>query len=324
MSRKLFLQIEIRDDDGKERRVEYSYDLPEATEADADLEWFSYYLSTEAQVESVAGQFSVLIPDPNVLYADSRSEIHLDLRRDMNAYYDAMNSAWLRDEIFSLLSGARGYLARSRAYHELQPPYSGKRGRENDVLYKIHLRKMDDFHLAVKNIKKLEDMILQLVFEALGGSLEGIDKSNDEWERQLTLDYFRELLKNKDANDKLKAMSDDEYNKLREIIGAMKHGKKKSKGIKKNMYDFWQYRHALEHRLPKSVDLPELYTFREERPKVIEKKDKITVVQGFIGSLPVEANWNFLDLYNTTVEVYRHYLNLIVALLGLPTIKQLL
>jgi hypothetical protein len=315
MGDRLILNVEVESEDGKERKSKYVYDLPEGGTPDRNLQWFSYYISTEAQVESRWHEFLNKLPDPSGLCSSSSTNITIALGPNIGTYYDASNrnSVWV--EICNLLSSARIYLARSRAYKEFEPEHSGKPGKENDVLYTIHLRKMDEFHLAVKNIKKLEDMILRLIFEALGASLEGIDTSRDEWERQLTLERIKDGLKQRDTNEKLKNMPDDEYNELRSIRSAMSHG------ANQNLNRFWQYRHALEHRMPLSVDYVELYQSLEDRPEPIIVAGKIVGRQGFIGSRPINPDWRFEELHDTAVAVYDQYLKLLKRLNELPTFR---
>src|SRR5262249_4908044 len=159
-------------------------------------------------VEARWSEYLVKIPDPGALCSSSSSTITTSLGPEIGSYYDAANCAWIWTEICNLLSSARIYLALARAYKEFEPAHSGKPGKENEVLYIMHLRKMDELHLAVKNIKKLEDMILRLIFEGLGASLEGIDTSTDEWERQLTLEKVKDGLKAREGNQTLKNMSE--------------------------------------------------------------------------------------------------------------------
>ena len=315
MSEKLMLKIEVESEDGKERKTSFIYDLPTDGEPDGTLQWLSYFLSTEAQVELKWNEFLNNLPDPNSLGSANSITVTTQLGFGMSTYYDASNRNWAWMEIDNLLSSARIYLARAQAYKEFEPTYSGKPGKENNVLYTIHLRKMDEFHLAVKNIKKLEDMILRLIFEGTGASLESIDTSKDEWERQLTLEKIKDGLKERDANKRLKNMPDDEYDELRKIRSAMSHGSSQ------NLYKFWQYRHALEHRMPQSVDYVELYPAFESRPELVEEGN-VKFMQGFLGSRPINPDWQFKDLYQTTVAVYKHYLELLDRLSKLSLFKR--
>jgi len=316
MTDRLSLNIEIESDDGEERKSKFVYDLPEGGTADRAIQWFSYYLSTDAQVETIRNEFLSKLPDPSTLCFSNSIRVTTRLGSDMSSYYDATNRGWAWLEICNLLWGARICLARARGYKKVEPAHTGRPGKENEVLYTLHLRKMDEFHLAVNNIKKLEDMILRLIFEALGAALEGIDTSKDEWERKLTLERIKDCLKQRDANEKLKNMPDDEYEELKNILRAMSHGSNQ------NLSKFWLYRHALEHRVPQSVDYVESYAAFESRPKPLVKDGKVIGMQGFIGAQPVNPDWKFEDLYDITVTVYKHYLTLIVRLSKLPIFKR--
>lgn len=95
-----------------------------------------------------------------------------------------------------------------------------------------------------------------------------------------------------------------------------------SHGSDPNLYKFWQYRHALEHRMPLSVDFVELYSAFEPRPESIEVHGKAVGVRAYIGSRPIHPDWQFGDLYDTTVSTYQHYLNLLERLNKLPIFKR--
>lgn len=90
----------------------------------------------------------------------------------------------------------------------------------------------------------------------------------------------------------------------------------------KTCTNYWQYRHTLEHRMPQSLDYAELYSAFERRPEPIVKDGQIIGTCGYIGSRPVNPDWRFDDLYNTTVAVYEYYLELLERLNKLPTFKR--
>lgn len=160
--------------------------------------------------------------------------------------------------------------------------------------------------------------MLRLIFEGLGASLEGIDTSKDEWERQLKLDDFKEALKENrkgKSNRKLKTMADSEYNELRKTVGALSHK------TNPNLKAFWQYRHSLEHRMSQSVDYGEFYPVFETRPIQVQNEGEVDRTVYSFGSQPRSASWCFDKLYKTTVAVYGYYLNQLKRLASLPTFK---
>jgi hypothetical protein len=306
MPDKLILQIEITSSDEKERKREYQYDLPDGGTADSAFNWFTEYMDNEARVEIILNDFKTRLPDPKSLDMET-IKITVPLQVDMTPYFDIKNRviAWL--ELYNLLLSAREHLAQSRAYKEVEPAYSGKPGRENDLAYKMHLRKMDEFHHAVRDTKKIEDTILRLIYEALSTSLSGIKKL-DNGEPYLTFANVTKGLKNRESNERLRNVPDSEYNELMSIIDAMST----EQG---GMASFRNYRNALEHREPESVDYPEQFAAYEQRTQPGQ-------AVGFIGSMPTNAKWRFEDLYDTAVAVYQHYLDLLERLDKLPTFRR--
>src|SRR4030042_5472508 len=115
MTNRLSLNIEIESDDGKERKSRFVYDLPDGGTADRALQWLSYYLSTEAQVETIRNEFLSELPDPSGLCSGTGNSIRVTtiLGHDMSSYYDATNRGWAWLEICNLFWGARIYLARA-------------------------------------------------------------------------------------------------------------------------------------------------------------------------------------------------------------------
>lgn len=301
MSDQLLLNIEIKSDDGRERKREFIYDLGEDGTADRALEWFAEYFDFEAKVEIILNDFKSKLPDPGSLNGERK--IRATVAHDMTPYYDSKNTfiAWM--EIQNILLSAREHLAQSRAYKALEPTYSGKSGPENHQVYIVHLRKMDEFNQAVMDIKKLEDMVLRLIFESLSASLEGVRSTDGQ--PYLKLDRVCSVLKKRDSNAKLKSMSDAEYGELTSIVDAMttKEGP---------MEVFRRYRNALVHREPESVDYPEQFPAFEARPE----PNQLVMSIGSI--VPDTAKWRFQDLYATGVTVYEQYIGLLERLDRLP------
>ena len=76
MADRLILNVEVESEDGKERKSRYVYDLPGGGTPDRDLQWFSYYLSTEAQLESRWWcEFLNKLPDPSGICSGSSTTI---------------------------------------------------------------------------------------------------------------------------------------------------------------------------------------------------------------------------------------------------------
>lgn len=319
---------------------EFEIDLPEAADLDYAANWLMYWLSTELKVENIWQDYLNRLPNPKSIEVEE-----IKVRTTLSSkYYDDMNAAMAWLETYNQLLAARTHLARARAYKTIEAEYDGNQ------MHAIHERKMTEFHHAVRNIKKIEDMMIRLVFESLGASLkdvkrqsqpffltwiskvlrflkvnsnldadlpfEVVDRSRDEWERNLSLDKVKPALKQRGINDRLKNMDDAEYIELRSIVGALNHR------ANQKLWDFWQYRHKLEHRLPQSVDYAYLYLSFEDRPQPLLVNGKRVGLIGYIGSTPINSDWTFTDLYETTVAVYKYYLNLLERLDKLPTFSR--
>ena len=70
---------------------------------------------------------------------------------------------------------------------------------------------MDEFHEALKAIKKLEDLIARLIFEAADRSFDSIKTTRKEWERHLTLKNIKAGVADRANNAILAAMPNAEY-----------------------------------------------------------------------------------------------------------------
>jgi hypothetical protein len=308
MAVKLVMQIEVEGNDGIERKCIRTYDIPEIVSPDLAFEWLTYYLDVEARAELLFAEYRKDLPDLSEI--EMRTiKLSFPVDKGLAPYFDSKNSAMAWIEIYNLFLSSRDHLAYARAYKAAEPSHSGKAGPENEAVYKVHIRKMDEFHNAVRDIKKIEDMILRLVFEALGASLNGIDVSKPKWEESLTRTKVAEAIKQRNYNEKLREMPDAEYHELCSIVSGMEHKSTLE------MEAFWQYRTYLEHRVPESVDYAEQFPPFEIRPMPGQRS-------GFLGGMPSSPIWAFDDLYKVTVGVYRHYLDLLIRLDQLPTFRR--
>ena len=277
MAEQVRVKVEQVKDGEIKASTEYTVDAADTGGATPDYNWIPFHLEVETRVEAVWYKF---LPD-------------ISEHSSLTGYksFQESEGAWVWFEIGNMLAEARIKLLRARGYKEVEGAYTAGAGQAGNRLRIAHLRKMDEFHGALKAIKKLEDLILRLIFEGAGRSLEGIDMTKRQWERQLTLNNVKKAVNNRTSNAVLIAMPDAEYDELVRILTSMEHNGSPE------MDAFWTYRHALEHRMPQSVDYREMYPYW--RP----------------GANP---DWQFLDLFNATVQVYEHYYGLLDALAKLP------
>ena len=316
----LTIKLQIQDDDILGKVEEHRTNLPGDANVEYAANWLMYWLSSELKVENTWLDYLQKLPDPRSVEVDVL-KVRFDLTGGAEPYYDRMNSGKAWFEAYNQLLAARNHLARARAYKALEPEHP------TNEMHVLHERKMGEFHHAVRNIKKIEDMILRLVFEALGASLKDVDHktgqpaeivdvSSDEWERKLTLDKVKPALKQREINARLKAMSEVEYQELRAIVSALNHR------ATKKLWDFWQYRHRLEHRMPQSVDYAYLYPMYEDRPKPVAQDQGRRVMVGSIGSMPTKPERSFEELYEIAKSVYQYYVSLLERLDKLPTFSR--
>jgi hypothetical protein len=267
MAEILPVKIDQEKDGAVKLTNKFSVEMAETGNADTNDQWIPLHLEIETRVESVWYLFLPEIADHSSL-------------TNYNSFQESAE-AWVWFEIGNMLAETRTTLARARGYKEVERFYSDQKQKL------VHLRKMDEFHKALRDIKKLEDLILRLIFEGTGRSLGNISIAKPEWERSLTLDRVKKGVADRINNAVLTAMPDTEYDVFVKILNKMAHN------FSPELTDFWNYRHTLEHRMPQSVDYAEFYSYWKPG---------------------LSPDWQFLDLFNATVKVYEHYYNLLEQL----------
>jgi hypothetical protein len=247
---------------------EFSVEGEDTGDAPVNYQWIPIHLEIETRVESTWYRFLPDIIDHSPL-------------TDYDSFRES-EEAWVWFEIANMLAEAKTKLLRARGYKEVENSYSN-----GEIVKIVHLYKMGEFHEALKAIKKLEDLILRLIFEGTGRSFANINTARRQWERDLTLNRITAGVADRANNAVLTAMSDDEYDELVRILDEMEHN------FSPEMDAFWTYRHALEHRMPQSVDDRRFYPYWREG---------------------LNPDWQFLDLFEATVRVYEHYYRLLERL----------
>lgn len=266
MAEKLHVTIDRENDGNREGTHEFSVELADTGDAAPNHNWIPFHLEVEASVEGVWYKFLSDVPDHKAL----------------TAYHNFQESeqAWIWFEIGNMLAEARIKLCRARGYKEIEAAFGAGAENRDNRLRTVHLEKMDELHQALRSIKKLEDLILRLIFEGVGRAVPGIDPNNAHWERRLTVERVENGVARREDNAVLKSLSDDEYDQLIGIVGDLDHNKFEE------MAQVWTYRHELEHRMPRSVDYAEMYPYYKA------------------GQSP---DWQFMDLFQASVTVYEHY-----------------
>lgn len=263
-----------RETDGKREGVnEFSVELADTGDAAPNNDWIPFHLEVEARVEGLWYKFLGDVPDHSALTAYRN--------------FQESEQGWIWFEIGNMLAEARIKLCRARGYKEVEKEFGAGAENRDNRLRTVHIEKMDELHQALRNIKKLEDLILRLIFEGVGRAVPGIDTSNAQWERRLTVERVGKGIAKREDNPVLKSLADVEYDLLNGIVDDLAHNKFTE------MAQVWTYRHELEHRMPRSVDYAEMYPYYKP------------------GQSP---DWQFMDLFQASVRVYEHYFDVLQRL----------
>lgn len=271
--------------------------------------WLQSYLTMEARQEARWAEFRRQLPKMNEL--KTPGELTLDLLEDFpGKYFDVTNTKEVWVEILNTIMQAEWLLARARAYKTLETP--GADPLKDQDTWRAHFAKMRDFDLATFRITKLEDLFVALLCEGLGASFSFIDQERDpQWERNLTWEKLKKELKERN-NPALKAMKDDEYDKLLKMPTQLF-----SQPIPKLV----MYRDETAHRVTPSVDYPQLYTYREDRvgqPVYDKKTGKQTGKTFSILATPTKPKYEFLELYDIAVRSLALYIGVLRVLKAMP------
>ena len=290
-----------------EKKVEFS-DLRDP----GGDEFVAHYLLAIVEAESRWGKYRSTLPDVSRVHRDVKQTFRLE---DFisSTYEDRINTRAMWVEIGHTLLRAKVLLSKSRAFHEVQQLIPQGSETEN-VVWHLHLDKMDDFDLGVILLGKVSELTARLIFERLGASLiPPLDKNKPNWERDVTWSAIQKGFGDRTGNPKVASLTDPEYHELRDILAQflnLENGKR-----------LLAYQHKFVHRITPSVDDPGFYTHLESRA-VTPIIDKETGQQkGWtkeIGAMPLSAEYSFLDLYEDAVQTLRHYVILLERLDAIP------
>jgi hypothetical protein len=224
---------------------------------------------------------------------------------------DRHNTRWIWFEIGNHLLRIEFLLAQARAYKDLEPPHSAD-PRQNNLLYNIHLLKMDKFDLASLYLVKVEDLLLRLLLENLGGRIGEIDAGVSGWERRLTWEKFKEGVKDRASNPSLSALKDDEYNTIADVIRTFRNPHYAGRSV--------LYRDSITHRVTPSVDYPELYIYLQSRigTPIYDSSGQKIGEEIDTGLERIKAEYEFLSLYANTVKTLEHYVTVLRSVKSVP------
>lgn len=303
-------------DSGIERTFEKVVEIPDETSV-AGEDNLRDYLWAEVEKELEWGRYLEGLPDIEDLPQPTRQSFKLD---DMvsGAYHDRTNVQWTWFEIKKVLREVRLLLAQSRAYKALEPEHKANL-EENNLLYNLHLNKIEKFDLAVFLLTKVEDLVFRLIFEGTGASLISVDMSDPEWERALTWSKINAALKKNSGNSGNAHLNTEEQAALIWIVGAFRQPDYVSR--------FIAYRNQVTHRIRPSVDYVELYTYLQNRmaKPLFDAEGREKGRSWGIGVRPTKAEYDFDALYELAVRTMEHYVALLRRLSAIhrfnPTIR---
>jgi hypothetical protein len=221
------------------------------------------------------------------------------------------NTSEVWREITNDLLETRYLLAESRALKDVELSLINKGEPEvsNRVL-SVHLNKMDAFDRAIYLLARIEDLLLLLLFVNLGNSLVETDLTRSDWQKDVTWRPIKEGLKRRGKNTYdnayLNALSDEDYNKLIEVV-------RKFKGINE-VQEITNYRDKTTHRIHPSVDY---HGFGAHLvfPRVMQQGQTVRMM---VPSSSKTTEFQFLDLYSNASKVFGHYVNLLRELKSIP------
>jgi hypothetical protein len=279
-----------------------------ATSGPPNPELLLEYLVSEARKElSVNANWQKLPDFSDLVPTEVRHSFRLE---DFfsGRYFNRMNTSWLWLEIGRTLLRTKALLAEAKSYRDLEKGHKGP-VTENRALYSIHRRKLRAFDLAVYGLCKVEDLMLRLLFEALGASIPaGVDMSSPGWERSLTWENFKRSLKERRGE-----LQDQEYKELRRLLAKFR-----SHSYERRLVG---YRDRLTHRPTPSVDYPELSAPMEDRVgvRISDPEHRRFGTQWTVRNpIPSKPDYTFDELYKWAVGTLSHHVELLRHLKDMP------
>jgi hypothetical protein len=239
------MQIEFRRPDGSIasfERVAAATGTPAPHGEKALVSELGTYLQAELRVDShmatIPRSDGLANPAKRTVAPLSPTDIH-----------DLLNADGLWLEIQNTLYNANHSLARAKAYQELEPL------GDIEEWYPVHAQKLTFLNASVLSLSKIQDLVVRLLFEALGGvQLIPVDYSDDDWEKALTL---------KNAKAGLKALSDRGSLDPEECATILDALNVPSRCPHQRLVI--RYRNAVVHRIRPAVDHAELSPLLQDR-----------------------------------------------------------
>ncbi len=219
-------------------------------------------------------------------------------------------SIWM--EIHNTVVDIGFLLAQAKAYKSVEPrPEESSRAATQRRFY-AHFEKMYRLNLAVFNLAKIQDLVVRLLFEALGRQkLISVDFSDDDWEKLLTMKAARRGLRAQLTSSQLPQMEHDRIVAALDIPGSSAHQQM-----------FVDYRNRVAHRIRPSVDYVELYSHLQDHAgKPIYDQHGMEKGREYAIREPRNPQFSFDSLYDSTVDYFKHVLEMLAQLKGISRLQ---
>ncbi len=207
---------------------------------------------------------------------------------------------WL--ELTSLIMGAEADLHLAQTFKLLEPPQEPPFEDQiaiNDLYY-VHSRKMDLLNQSVYALIKVQDIVLRLLHESLGGDL--VDTSRPDWETtQLRRGQVKNGLEVKRSSG---ALSQAQFDAIAQALAIPENVP--------NAQTSRAYRNRLTHHIRPSVDYTMFFSSLESRkPQEFRDAQGKLVRRIFTLRARPPLDYRFGELY----AAFSDYLDAVVAML---------
>lgn len=292
------------------------------------------YLSGELKKEAAFKKSYEALPDIQDFH-ESASQSFKATEFFASMYFDRRNTLWTWYEISNAVTQSKFKLAESRTYKDIEQALASSLA-EKEELHSFHTLKMDSFHLAMYRLTRIQDLLLRLIFENLGASVIRVDLSKPNWERSVVWDkmmdglrkrrgenrgknwrvrareWIAEFLGRLERNPELEALTDEEYQKLLQVLRDFRNPQ--------FVAQFIAYRDRVTHGFLPSVDYPELYFSTEDRlgTPIPDPNGNQKGIKWEIRGMPANAEFQFLELYESTSKTFGYWLGLLRKLRSVP------
>jgi len=249
------------------------------------------------------------IPNSAIELVDSRPR-KFDLMKKTSEWWDVLNTQALWLEISNSLADVRFLLGQARGYKSLEPSEDKTDDDSKQLRYYAHFAKMHYLNLAVFELVKIQDLVVRLLFENLGGpKLIHVDQTDADWEKKLTLAAAKSGLKNQFDSGSLQKQDYDEIVKALDCPSTSRH-----------QATLVAYRNGVIHRLRPSVDYPQLFTPLEDRvgEPILDASGKVRGRKYTMWGLPDKPEFYFADLYTALLDYLKHIIEMLTLLKAIP------